>query len=278
MSTTVIADSKAQTQEETAGQDSIQEISGLVDDIDEVIISTELTVARNGILPDIKGIEALKDGIMLGNVERTVDDMARIITNMESQLQRYLSMNAALEKDLNDSKEIIANLRAEKDSALEKITALETEMPSKRELQVEVDLMVEERTSVQNQIHAMNQKFLQTQGALDEYRKQITRLERDKADAVAEVNFLESRANAAKEQNNAFKDQIALLKKEKNAYQQKIIDLQEECQRELEQKYVLTRDLKVAKERVAELHREITDTKLNAKKSFYENVDKIRKG
>jgi len=255
-----------------------QKTSELMDDIDEFVATTELAVNSTDILPEIKGLEALKDGIVLGDVEKTVDDMARIIANMEAQLRRFLSMNSVLEKDLKDSKEIIATLKAEKDSMEDRLSQLEKEMPSMRELQIEIEHIVEERTATQQKIHDMTGRISQLQGAVDEYRKQAAALETEKADAVAEVNFIESRLNAAKTQAQTMQAQIKQLQKDKNAYQKKIIELQEECQRELELKYNLARELKEARGRVAELNKELADTKLNAKKSFYENVDKIRKG
>ena len=89
--------------------------------------------------------------------------------------------------------------------------------------------------------------------SLNELRKQVAKLEVKNEEAIAEINYLESCQNGAREQNNALQERINQLKQEKISYQTKVIALQEECQRAMEEKYALVSELREAQEIIKEL-------------------------
>lgn len=207
-------------------------------------------------IAEIKGLASLQDATYSVDLEKTVGDMAAIINNMESQLDRVLSINAVLEDDLNTSKQLITELREEKARLAEEIIRLETELPTKREMEMEMEQLVEERSSVQNRIHSYNKELTTMSDTVAELRKQLVQIEMEKNDALAEVNFLESRQGTARQASTNQQNKINQLKAEKVKYQKKIISLQDECQRTMEERYALLRELQEAQDILSEVSRQ----------------------
>jgi chromosome segregation ATPase len=206
-------------------------------------------------IAEIKGLASLQDATYSVDLEKTVEDMAAIIGNMESQLNQVLSINAVLQDDLTTSKQIISELREDKVKIKKELAAIEIELPSKREMQMEMDQLVEERSSSQNRIHSLKSKIDTMNSTVEELRKQIVQVEMEKNDAVSEVGFLESNQSAVRQQVGSQEQKITRLKTEKVHHQKKIINLQDECQRAMEEKYSLLRELQEAQDILSEVSR-----------------------
>lgn len=215
--------------------------------------SLERICSSHSLLAEIKGLGTLKDGAYSVDFDNTVENMAHIISNMESQLDQVLSLNAVLKNDLNSCKEIIVENKVEKARLEEAISQLQAQMPSKRELQMEIDQLVDDRSDAQNRIHALNATCTTLTENLSELRKQMAKLAIEKEEAVAEINYLESCQNGVREQNTSLQERINQLKQEKISYQTKVIALQEECQRAMEEKYALVSEIREAQEIIKEL-------------------------
>jgi len=223
------------------------------------------------IMPKIKELEALKQGVYAVDLEKTVNDMFMVIKNMEVQLQRVLKINSVLEKDLNESKEMMADLKRAKSKLKETIARMAEEMPSKRELQIETDQLTEERNDVQASISEMKSRTTKLQEAVIEYQKRCGSLEEEKTDLMSEITFLDSRLNNALEKIAEYGNEINVLKGEKLVYVGKTKTLEEELKEALDDKYMLMNELKKSKTVVNKLHSAFSDKKLQAKKAFYES-------
>ncbi|MBW2086171.1 MAG: hypothetical protein JRI54_09135, partial [Deltaproteobacteria bacterium] len=161
-----------------------------------------------------------------------------------AQLESVLKLNADLEKDLDTSKETIAGLREEKTHLEAKIRRMEEEIPSKRELQIENDHLIEERNDAQHTIREMKAKIEKLQKEAVQYQKQITGLREDKKDIIIEISYLESKLNAVLEKNKYYQSKIDALRGEKLTQEEKIISLEKELTEILEEKYRLYQELK----------------------------------
>ncbi|HIJ58050.1 MAG TPA: hypothetical protein HPP41_00075 [Deltaproteobacteria bacterium] len=226
-------------------------------------------IAGEPIMPKIKGLEILKEDVYGVDMEKTVNDMFMVIKNMEAQLEKVLAVNSLLEKDLNEAKEMMADLKEAKSQLEATIALMEEEIPSKRELQIEIDQLIEERNSAQTGIHEMNSKIEKLQEAIVEYQKGTGDLEEEKRDVITEINFLESRLNVAAEKIATCENEINVLKGERLAHVEKIKALEEDLNEALDDKHRLINELKRSKKAVTELHSVLSDKKLKAKKSFY---------
>jgi len=220
-------------------------------------------------LPKIRGLEILKEEEYAVDLEKTINEMFMVIKKMEAQLEKVLNINALLEKDLMDSREMNADLTADKSALEAAVARMQEEMPSKRELQMEIDHLIEERNDAQQAIHDMNLKIKNMQKSVKRYQERSGSLAEEKSDVITEINFLESRLNAAVEKISAYERELNILKGEKLANVEKIKALEEELNEILDDKYRLVDELKMSQKAMAELRSAISDTKLQAKKSFY---------
>jgi chromosome segregation ATPase len=240
--------------------------------LQEATVQSRTEAVQQTIMPKIKELETLKEGVYSVDLEKTINDMFMVMKNMEVQLERVLRINSLLEKDLNEAKEMIADLKEAKSQLEQTISRMEMEVPSKRELQIEIDQLIEERNNVQTSIHGMGSKIEKLQGAVIDYQKRSGDLEEEKRDLMSEINFLGSRLNTATEKFAECKNEINALKGEKLAYVEKSKVLEEELNEALDDKYKLMSELKSSKKAMAELHSALSDKKLKAKRSFYESA------
>ena len=228
--------------------------------------------AEAPIIPKIKELEILKEGVYAVDLEKTVNDMFTIIKSMESQLDHVLSINVHLEKDLASAKEIISDLTRDKETLHETILRMETEIPFKRELQMEIDHLTEDRNEAQTHISTMKAHIAKLQGTIDTYQRRSGDLEEEKLDVITEINFLESRLNAAAVRIKDYETQVNILKGEKLAHLERIQTLEKDWAESQDEKFKILGDLKKTQDAMQELHAAVADTKLKAKKSFYKGA------
>ena len=269
-------------QEEDIGVDELttrpvwEDLPGIDERVKEVlqegIEEPQADTTRETVIPRIKGLEALKEGVFTVDVEKTITDMFMVIKSMEAQLDRVLKINSHLEKDRNEARETVAESMAAKSQLEDKIARMEMELPSKRELQMEVDQLIEERNSVQVLIQEQKARVEKMQKTMIEHQRRIGNLEEEKGDTIAEVHFLESRLNAASERIKSNDHQINELRGENLSHVEKIKTLEEDLKATLDDKYKLLGDVKKSKKALAELHTAFSDKKLQAKKSFYKDL------
>lgn len=226
--------------------------------------------------PRIKEIELLKNGMYSIDLEKTINDMFQVMKNMETQLRSVLSINSSLEKDLKDSKDIIATLNQKNSELEEGMAKMKNELPSKRELQIEIDYHVDERNKAELEIRDLKAKIEKLGKSIDRNQQKATTLEEQRSDFLNEINFLEARLNADSATSRQHQREISVLKGKIMVGDEKIKSLQNELKDTVDEKYRLLNELKASRSAVRELHSALTATKLHAKKTFYQSTDHNR--
>ncbi len=245
--------------------------------LQEGIAEPQPEIAKEAVVPRIKGLEILKEGVYAIDLEKTINDMFMVMKSMETQLERVLTINSHLEKDRNEAKEMIVELNESKSQLEDKFARMEAELPSKRELQMEIEQLIEERNNMQPRIREQETRVEKIQKTLIQNQSLIGNLEEEKRDAIAEIDFLESRLNADAEKIRLNNSEINELKGEKLAHVEKIKTLEEALNEALDDKYRFINELKTSQKAVAELHSVVSDKKRQAKKSFYEGKGEGKK-
>jgi chromosome segregation ATPase len=235
--------------------------------------AAESVVGKKIVMPEIKGLEILKEGAYSVDLEKTIGDMFATIRNMESQLETVLSINTYLEKDLKASKELIAALKGDKAKLEQIVSGMKEEIPSKREFQIEIDHLVEERNVAEAEIRSLKHKLEKTHKTVAQLQSRIAALADEKRDAATEINFLESKLSAVQEKMKRYENEINILKGEKLAHLQKIKSLEEQFSEELTEKYRYLKELKDSRVALDEIRSTLTETKRQAKKSFYKTSE-----
>jgi len=202
-------------------------------------------------LPWAKEAGFLKERDAGVDFQKTIDEMFLVIKNMETQLTHVLDINSLLEEDLNNSKERIVDLKAERSRLLETIAGLEKEMPSKRELQMVIDQLLEERNEAELKIRDLRRRYEQTDETFRDLNGRIAELENERADLSAEINFLESRlttlANASASAAKQCEERIAVLEGQLLDSREKCKMLEHELQLALDEKFEIAKRLEASK-------------------------------
>ncbi len=273
MSTDTVEGRRSGVRDQDSKGPILDELGGLREKLRSVL-DEDISPFRKGekkcsTTPEIKGLKILKDGGYDVDLEKTIDDMFVVTKNMEFQLQRVMGINSMLEKELNEYKEIVAEQRASKEQLEGKIARLEEEMPAKREIQIEIEHLEEERNSAQKTIHDLKSKLEKTKEALSDYQEKVHYLGDERKDAVSEAYFLEAQLNSATQGVIEKESRIVRLKGESLAQREKIGALEKELGETIEEKHRLKKELKETKEAMNKFRQALTKSKLEAKRSFY---------
>jgi len=205
-------------------------------------------------LPQIKGLEELKEGIYAVDLENTIDNMYNVITNMETQLKNVLKINAKLEKELARSKVRIEHLKDHETFLKEKIEQLENEMPSKRELTIELEHLVSERNDDQITIRAMNKRIAQMNEDIQMYKDRLDAESEEKNDLIADVEFMDATIDDSAKKINDYQLNIKYLKGQAIANANTIKELESQLSQSASEKIQLQQKLSESRKTISELH------------------------
>lgn len=270
---------------DTRNDDWIRNIHKGLLDVDErmkkSLAEDAANLSKNGVmqktsLPEIKGLELLMEGIYTVDVERTIADMTEIIKNTETQLDKVLTINAHLGKDLKVSKEMIAYLKNENKRLADKIEQMEGDVPHMRELQAEIDQLIDERNKSHNIINDFRHKAEIAQVSVSEGQKRIYELNEEIKDYKREIGYLENKLNGTIEQLSSTKKKASILYSENIAYKDKINRIEAQLKESLDERYKLLRELKDSKATIGEIRSSLTAARLQSKRYFYEASDEKR--
>ena len=232
--------------------------------------------ALEPVVPKIKGLDILKESVFKVDLEKTVSEMLMVIKNMENHLERVLKINSHLQKELNDAKEIVVELKGEKSGFEKKIDQIEKKLPSKRDLEMENEQLIEEHNNFQKNNRDQRDKIQKMQDGLIDYQRRLSKLEVEKGDLIEEIDFIETRLKTATVKIKSNKTELNELTGEIIAKNEKIRILEAELKDALDDKFKLLNEIKRSKKVMAELHSAISDKKIAAKKNFYKEAGQKR--
>lgn len=249
MTNTILEQEEGQQVDE-AVEEELSSVDQQVKAEDSSTVS-ESAVCEEAVLPEIRGLEILKEGTYAVDLDKRISDMLGVIKSMEGQLESVLSQNAYLKKDLDASKEMIAQLSAEKSRLESVIFRMEEEIPSKRELQIEIDHLIEERNMAQGSILKLKSDLEKMKKESAHYQERIMSLDEDKKDAIVELDYFESKLNSANKKAREYEKGINRLTGERLTYKEKIESLEADLSTSLKEKYRLFEKLNKAEMRSA---------------------------
>jgi chromosome segregation ATPase len=223
-------------------------------DISDLQATTQETQLNELVMPQISGLEALKEGTFTVDLEKTISNMLLVIKNMEAQLERVLSINASLEKENDTSKDMILKLKHEKSQLQTKIEQLEIQMPAKRELQIQIEHISEEK----NQLIHQNQNLLATNDFMqkknEKLNEMINSFEEEKIDARMEIDYMEVQIQSHQTKLKKYEDKINALRGEKIALTEKLKSLQDELKQAYSDQFKAYQDVKQTRQQQESNH------------------------
>jgi len=253
--------------------DILEKVKEAIDDVTDQKLSTAIE-SKHESLANIKGMDLLKEGIYSADLEKTISEMFSVIKNMESQLYKVLRINELLEKEFDEAKQHISNLTKDKASLEKNISRLEEEMPSKREMKIEKDHLIDERNQAHTKLKDLKQRLSKTHNMSLKLLRQVHELSEEKRDTIADIHFLENRLNLSNEKVIQYEKDLKILKGEKLTLITKLSEAETELKETLKDKYQLIKDLKESQKKLDELHKSLSETKQQAKITFYNSLEK----
>ncbi len=187
------------------------------------------------LLPELQGLEILKEGTYAIDPEKTIINMVTVVKRMEVQLQDVLLLNSNMEKDIDDSKEMILDLRAEKAELEDTIARMEKEIPSKRELQMEIEYLVEERNAAQVKIRDLLHEIQEIKNSVVQSEVIISDLKKDNEDSRIEADYLVSKLNSLMEKNRTLLNEAKKMKHDRDSNIERVHTLEKDL-KELDMK------------------------------------------
>jgi chromosome segregation ATPase len=205
-------------------------------------------------LPQIKGLDALKENIYAVDLDSTIDNMYQVITNMEKQLKNVLKVNASLEKDLQKARDRISELNTNELELKQIIHQLEQEMPSRRELAIELEHLTQERNDDQVTIRAMNKRIVHLKQTIQEYQDQLHVAVEEKNDLLSDVDYMDNTIEISSQKLSDYQAKIQYLKGIEIARGSKINELENQLKASYEERDALKQKLVESRQTISELH------------------------
>jgi len=196
------------------------------------------------VIPHVSGLETLKEGTFTVDLEKTISDMLLVIKNMEAQLENVLSINASLEKEVDVSKDMIMQLKHEKEKLQATIEQMESQMLSKREMQVLIDHMEEEKNKAHSKIRDLESDNDQMKKENQKLNDMVNSFEEEKLDARMEIDYLEVQLKSNQSRERKYEEKINALRGEKIALAEKMKSLQDELKQLYSDQFKAYQDVK----------------------------------
>jgi len=120
---------------------------------------------------------------------------------------------------------------------------MQEDMPSKREFQIEIEYLIDERNVAQRKIKDIKEILAKKEKQIEQYKEKISDLEEDKKDYSVETDYLVRKVDVLLENNKTHIAEIKQLNQEKRAAIEKINLLEQELRKVDENSYRIYKDL-----------------------------------
>lgn len=220
-------------------------------------VFTKLALVRQPLMPTIRGMDILRQSMGTVDVEKTIADMHGMIASMEEQLRSVMAINAFLETDVREYKEIISELTRQKSALEERLDRMESELPYKHAMEEELELIKDERTRAQISLHDYKHQADGRERVDHLTLLRIEELESEKKDLLGEVSFLEKKLSLALEKIEISERYINVLKGENVAHLKAVNGLEQEVCQALEEKEMLMREVTEVRSTIEDIRSKI---------------------
>ncbi|CAM2057486.1 hypothetical protein DSUL_150110 [Desulfovibrionales bacterium] len=229
------------------------------------------TVKKLDRLPGLQETQRLRECAAEIDFEQTIVDMFEVIQSMESQLSHVLNVNTLMERELVGAKERISNLKQQRDQLQEELGRMKEEMPSKRELQMVVDQLLEERNDAEQQLRNFKRLTKQTTKTLQQKEERITELASERKDFIAEIHFLETRLTTALDKDRQIGERLIVLEGQTMTDRERIQELERDLQLAIEEKFKAAQTLRESRRAMTDLNMRFKEAQVQAHTAFATN-------
>jgi chromosome segregation ATPase len=152
-----------------------------------------------------------------GGFSEQMATLASVIKDLEDQLDRMISANDALKKDLHEERQRRIELETSTDDLKKQLMRTEKETASREMHEAELAHLAQERTRLTGKVRELNDKFQSLERENRKYLNQLERLKAARSDAVQEVHSVESQFERAMQLVARLKTQLLVVGEERDA-------------------------------------------------------------
>jgi chromosome segregation ATPase len=192
-------------------------------------------------------------------LQHSVQTLSRMIQNMEKQLERMLSINEALENDLEQEKKKTAKALGEHDELRKSLQRADQEVATLGDLQAEIGHLGHERSRLASNIEELGRQLAETEQENRRLERLCERMRDERDDAVEELQSVEAQFDHAMKMVGDLRTRLATLGEERDALMGRVKVLDSQIQMAEEQRDGLRTEVEESRHALDEIRRQVAD-------------------
>jgi len=224
--------------------------------------------------PAASGVES---GSLLGGegslLHDTVGTLSRMIKDLEKQLERMLSVNEALEKDLDSERKRTAQMERERNQLRDELERTRQELTTLDDLRSEIGHLGHERSRMAATVEELGRQLADTD---QEYRKAeqlISRLSAERDNSIEELQSLEAQFDRAMEMVADLRIRLASLAEERDALVSRTKAVETQLRMTEEQRDILKVEVDESRKALEEIRRQVADACVLSQRYYSQQED-----
>jgi chromosome segregation ATPase len=182
-----------------------------------------------------------------------------VIRDLEEQLDRMIAANEALKADLEQEKKRRISAESKLDQLNERLTRSEQELAAKENVHGEVSQLHHERARLAASVRELGQKLEVAEREGKKQAESIARLRAARADAVEEVQSVESQFERSMQMVSHVKSQLAAVSEERDALAADARLLEEKLRQSERDRDALHAEVEQSRSALDEIRRSLVD-------------------
>jgi chromosome segregation ATPase len=189
----------------------------------------------------------------------TVGTLSRMVKELEKQLERMLSINNALEADLEKERKRTSLVEKERDDIREKYSRIEQELTTLEDLRAEIDHLVHDRGVMAGTIEELGRQLAESEQEHRNAEQLISRVSAERDDAVEELLTVEDQFDRAMKLVSDLKIRLTSLDEERNSLVARIKALESQLHLSETQREALKAEVEESQKALDDIRRQVAD-------------------
>jgi chromosome segregation ATPase len=185
--------------------------------------------------------------------------LGSVIKDLEAQLDRVMTLNEALKQDLESERRRRVSLEGRVAELEAELTAAQREIVGKENLAAEAAQLHQERTELLASVRELNRQLAEAQHQHDRSQSLIERLRGSRADALEEVQSVESQFERAMQVVAQAKAELTVATEERDALGGRLRTTEEQLRQVLQERDLLVAEVDESRALLDEIRRSLVD-------------------
>jgi chromosome segregation ATPase len=206
-----------------------------------------------------EGVSANADVGKKSISQETVQNLSRMIKDLEGQLERMLGINAAVERELENERKRRKGLEREVTALEEQVRRAEQAAAVVDDLKSEINYITNERSRLAATIEELGRHLAETEQENRRYPGQVERLRAERQDALEELQSVETQFERAMEMLADLRTRLAVIVEERDAIKGRMRLISEKLAETEEERDALLAEVEESRKALEEIRRSLAD-------------------